>query len=80
MGPIIGLGFGIVLLLVTLDLALSFLGGQMGILKRTGALKAVRWALRSVWRGLARLMPILLRGRRPRIRRGLSRAPTGNRR
>lgn len=78
MDAIIRLGFCIVLLLVTLGMAFSFLAGPIGILKKTGALKAGRWAVRSTWRGLAGLFRLLLKRRRPRIRRLSSRAPTGN--
>jgi hypothetical protein len=74
---IIRLGFCLVLLLVTLGMVMSFLAGPIGILKKTGALKAGRWAIRSLWRGTAGLLRLLLKRRRPRIRRHPSRVPTG---
>jgi hypothetical protein len=77
MESIIHLGFAIVLLLVTLGLALSFLSGPIGLLKKTGALGAGRWAVRSTGRGVAGLFRLLLRRRRPRFRRLGSRPPTG---
>ncbi len=69
MDTIIRLGFAIVLLLVTLGLALSFLAGPIGLLRKTGAFAAGRWTLRSTGRGIAGLSRLLLRRRRPRIRR-----------
>jgi hypothetical protein len=78
MDTIIRLGFCIVLLLITLGMAMSFLAGPIGILKKTGALKAGRWAGRSAWRGTIGLFRFVLKRRRPRIRRFSSRAPTGN--
>lgn len=78
METIIRLGVAIVLLLVTLGMAMGFLAGPMAILKKTGALKAGRWAVRSAWRGLAAFVRLALRHRRPRIRRLNSRAPTGH--
>jgi hypothetical protein len=77
MDTIIRLGFCIVLLLITLGMAMSFLAGPIGILKKTGALKAGRWALRSSWRGVTGVIRLLLKRRRPRIRRHSSRVPTG---
>jgi hypothetical protein len=74
MATVVALGFAIVLLLITLDIALSYLAGPVSLLKRTGAQKAGRWAARSVWRGTQQLFRFLIRGRRPRIRRAPSRA------
>ncbi len=78
MEAIIRLGFAIVLLLVTLSIAISCLGEPIGFLKKTRALNVGRWTVRSAWRGIAGLSRLLLRRRRPRIRRLSSRAPTGN--
>jgi hypothetical protein len=78
MGAIIPLAVAIVLLLVTLGFANSFLFGQIAFLKKTGAPKAGRWVVRSAWRGLTGLFRLLLRRRRPRIRRLSSRVPTGH--
>lgn len=77
MDAIIRLGVGIVLLLITLGMAMSFLAGPIGILKKTGALKAGRWAIRSAWRGVTGVTRLLFKRRRPRIRRHSSRVPTG---
>lgn len=77
METIIGLIVAIVLLLMTLSFAKSVLFGQLAFLRNTGAPKAARWAVRSTWRGIAGLFRLLLRRRRPRIRRLSSRVPTG---
>lgn len=69
MDTIIRLGFAIALLLITLNLALSFLAGPIGLLKRTGALRVGRWALRSTARGVIGLSRLLPGRRRPRFRR-----------
>jgi hypothetical protein len=77
MEPIIRLGFAIVLLLVTLNLAVSFLAGPIGLLKKTGALKTGRWVIRSTGRGLAGLFRVLRGRRRSRVRRLGSRPSSG---
>ena len=77
MEPIINFGFVIVLLLTTLSLAFSYLSGPMSVLRRSGALRTLRSVGRALWRRFASLLGLLLRGRRPRIRRGHTRAPTG---
>ena len=77
MDAIVRLVVATVLLLVALGVAVSFLAGPIGLLKKTGALKVGRWAFRSSGRGLAGLFRLLLRRRRPRIRRLGSRPPTG---
>lgn len=77
MDTIIRLGFAIVLSLITLGLVLSFLAGPIGLLKRTGALRAGRWATRSTRRGAVGLFRLLVGRRRPRIRRIGSRARPG---
>ena len=77
MEPIINLGFAIVLLLIMLLMALSYLSVPMSLLRRSGALRALRFVGRALWRGLASLLRLLLRRRRPRVRRGHTRAPTG---
>lgn len=69
MEQFIALGFGLVLLLITLRLALSFLSGPMSLLRKTGVLRGVRWTLRSLWRGVR----LLVRGRQARVRRPSSR-------
>ena len=77
MEPIINLGFAIVLLLITLSLAFSYLSGPMSLLRRSGALWALRRVGRALRRGSGSLLRLLLRQRRPRVRRGHTRAPTG---
>jgi hypothetical protein len=76
MEPIVNLGFAIFLLLVTLSLALSFLSGPLSLLRRTGVHRALRRFGSGLWRALAALLRLLLRRRRPRVRRGHTRAPT----
>ena len=77
MNSIIPFVVAIVLLLMALDMAMSYLAGPMGILKKTGAIKAGRWAARAAWRAVAGLTRLLLKRRRPRIRRLSSRASAG---
>jgi hypothetical protein len=77
MNAIIPFVVAIVLLLAMLDLAMSFLTSHLGIFKRTGAIKAGRWAARFTWRGVVGVTRLLLKRRRPRIRRHSSRVPTG---
>ena len=76
MEPIINLGFAIVLLLITLSLAFSLLSVPMSLLRRSGALWALRRVGRALWRALASLLGLFIRRRRPRVRRGHTRAPT----
>lgn len=73
MEHLIVLVFGLLLLLVTLGLALSFLSGPMALLRKTGVFQGVRWVVRTFWRGLAGGVRILVRGRRARVRRPPSR-------
>ena len=77
MEPIINLGFAIVLLLITLSLAFSYLSVPMSFLRRSGALGALRRTGRSLWRVFGSLLGLLVRRRRPRVRRGHTRTPTG---
>lgn len=65
---LIGFGFGIILLFLALSLALSFLAGPLAVLKKAGAVRWGRWAIRSVWRALSYLRWLLFRGRRRRGR------------
>jgi hypothetical protein len=66
--------FGLVLLVVTLGMALSFLAGPMSLLRKTGVLRGIRWTLRSLGRAVAGGVRLLVRGRRARVRRPPSRA------
>ena len=77
MEPIINLGFAIVILGITLSLAFSYLSGPMSLLRRSGAYRAVGRVGRALLRGLASMVGLLIRRRRPRIRRGHTRAPIG---
>ena len=76
MEPIIRLGFAIVLLLFTLSLAVSFLAGPLRVLRRAGVHRALRRVVRALLRGLVSLMRLVIRRRRPRVRRGHTRAAT----
>ncbi len=69
MTDLVRLGFGLVLLFVTLSIAMSFLAGPMGVLKRTGALKVARWFARAVWRSLVLAFQLVTKTRRLHIRR-----------
>ena len=73
MDQFVALGLGIVLLLITLRIALSFLAGPMSFLRKTGVTRGFRWMLRSLWRGAAGSLRLLVRGRRARVRRPSSR-------
>ena len=77
MEPIVNLCVAILLLLITLSMAFAYLSGPLAVLRRSGALRAGHWIGRSLWRGLAALFRLLFRRRRPRVRRGHTRAPTG---
>ena len=76
MEPIVNLGVAILVLLIALSMALSYMSGPLAVLKRSGALRAGRRVGRLLWRGLASLSRLCLRRRRPRIRRDHTRAPT----
>jgi hypothetical protein len=69
MTTLLRLGFGLVLLGMTLGLALSFLAGPMGVLKRTGALKAARWLARAICRTIVLMFRLVTKTRRLHIRR-----------
>ena len=73
MEALIPLLFGLVLLLITLGMALSYLAGPMSLLRKTGVLQGVRWIVRSLARGVAAGVRLLVRGRRARVRRPPSR-------
>jgi hypothetical protein len=73
---IVNLGFAIALLLMTLSMALSALSGPLSLLRRAGAHRAFRRLGGGLWRVIASLVRLLLRRRRPRARRGHTRAPT----
>ena len=77
MEVLIRLAFAVVLLWVTLAVALSYLAGPTGFLKKAGAWKIGSWTIRSLWRGLAGLVRLAIRGRRPRFRRAHSQTPSG---
>ena len=73
---IVTLGFAIVLLLSTLAMALAFLSGPLSLLQRAGAHRALRRLGGGLWRALGALLRLLVRRRRPRVRRGHTRTPT----
>jgi len=75
--PIANLGVAIVLLLIALSLAFSYLSGPMSLLRRSGAHRALGRVGGALLRGLGSLLALLFRRRRPRARRGHTRAPTG---
>ena len=68
MDDLIHLGFAIILLLITLSLALSFLSGPISLLRRTRAPRVGRWAMASFWRGLKMLTRYVFANRRRRVR------------
>jgi hypothetical protein len=61
------------LILLALSIMLSLLAGPMALLKRTGALKAARWLVRSAWRSLVGTVRLVARTRRLGIRRPAAR-------
>ena len=69
MEDLVRLGVGLVLLLVTLSVALSFLAVPMAILRKSGVLRGVRRLVGLAWRGVAGLFRLLTGFRRRRIRR-----------
>jgi len=73
MEQLIALLFGLLLLLITLGLALSFLAGPMSLLRKTGVVRGVGWTLRSLGRGVTSGVRLLVRGRRAQVRRPPSR-------
>lgn len=74
---LICLGVAVVLLFLTVSVALAFLAGPVGILKKAGAWRAARRLLRFLWRALVGLLRVLVRGRRPRFHRGNTRGGAG---
>ena len=73
---LIQLFFALVLLSIAWSLALSYLAGPMGMLKKTGVLRAGRGASRLIWRGFVGIVRLLFGRRRLGIRRTRLRAPT----
>jgi len=53
---IVRLGFAVALLLVTLSFAISFMAVPLMILRKTGTLRVVRWAIRKSWRAFVGLL------------------------
>jgi hypothetical protein len=58
---LVRLGFAVVLLLVTLYVAAGFMAVPLMILRKTGALRVVRWIIRKSWRALVGLLQIAKR-------------------
>ena len=77
MSDLIRLGVGIVLLLITLSIALSFLSRPIALVRRSGVLKACKGLLWGTGRGLGAVIRVLARTRKPRIRRPVGRLPAG---
>ena len=75
MDDVVRLGFAVVLLLVTLNVAMGFMAQPMAILRRAGVLRlvsrAVRWFLRNFQRGVVGLFRLVTSRRRRRVRRPL---------
>ncbi len=71
---LVRLGFALVLMGLMLYLAIGFLAVPMGILRKTGALRVVRWFFRRSWRGLVGLFRLLKSRGSRRIRRFPARA------
>jgi len=69
MDDLLRLGFGIVLLLVALSVAASYLSGPMSVVRKSGALKIGKRLMRGVWRAVFGLAGFLMGNRRRRVRR-----------
>ena len=69
MNDLARLGFGVLLLFVTLSLAFSYLARPMAIARKSGVLKAAKGLAKAGWRGLVGLVRAVTKTRRPRIRR-----------
>ena len=65
------MALAVVLMILVLYLAVGFLAVPMGILRRSGVLRAVRWVLRTSRRGIRGVWQLLRSRRRRRIRRPL---------
>ena len=72
MDDAIRLGFGVVLLLVTLTVAVGFMAVPLMILRKAGAPRVIRWVIRTSWRGLVGLFRLLKSRRRRWVRRPLA--------
>ena len=71
MEHLVRLGFATLLLVLTLSLAFRFLAVPMALLRKAGALRAVRWSCRKLWGGVVGLHRLLTARRRRKIRRPL---------
>jgi hypothetical protein len=71
---VLRLAFAVVLMILTLYVAFSFLAVPMALLRKAGVLRAVRWCVRASWRGLVWLFRLLKSRGRRRIRRFPARA------
>ena len=69
MNDLVRIGFALLLLLMTLSFAMSFLAGPLSLLKRAGVVKALRWFTRAAWRALVLVFQLIARTRRLHIRR-----------
>lgn len=75
MDDLVRLGFAIALLLVTLFVAIGFMAVPLMILRGTGAMRVIRWVIRTSWRMVVELVRIPIRilnsRRRGRARRAI---------
>ena len=69
MDDVIRLGFAVVLMLLALSVAIRFMAVPMMILRKAGAVRVVRWFIRTSWRGVLGLLRFLTSRRRRRVRR-----------
>ena len=72
MDDVIRLGFAVILMLLTLSMAIGFMAAPMMILRKTGALRVIRWVMRTSWRGVLRLLRLVSSRRHRRVRRPLA--------
>ena len=72
MDDAIRLGFAVILMLLTLSMAIGFMAVPMMILRKTGALRVIRWVMRTSWHGVLGLLRLVTSRRRRRVRRPLA--------
>ena len=72
MDYVVHLGFLIVLMLLALSMVIGFLAVPLTFLRKTGALRVVRWFFRVCWLGVINLLRLATSRRRRRVRRPLA--------
>lgn len=68
MNELVQVGFGLLLLFLTLSFALSYLAGPLSFLKKAGVIGVLRCSARTSWRFLVFVFQHITRTRRLNIR------------